>query len=378
VSPEVGSRLPTPRIDHLARLTDETGLLEHAIGLDARRDLGYTTEDAARALAVAVRWQPQTSTVVTLSAIYLSFIRASIVIGAPVRNRMRPDRTWVGPPSADAHGRTIWGLSIAAAESTSEETTETALSCLDRLKPVDDPSIRPWVYTGLGVAGLLTTHAAHQGARRMGEQILDRLPRPAGPAWVWPEPRLTYDNARLPQCLIELGLALDRWDLVADGLRLLSWLIGTERFSDHFSFTPVGGRGPGQTGPAFDQQPLEAAAMADACAAAWKATGEPSWLDLAIEAVEWFVGRNDNGLAVYDPATGAGHDALTLSGVSANAGAESTISALWALQCGRLVESYQAAGPAHRRPGPIPEGHDSRRERAALHPTRGQPDPHRR
>jgi hypothetical protein len=342
------SRFPAPRIDHLARLTDEIGIFEHADGLEPRRELGYTTEDAARALVVTARWQPQTEAVTVLTGTYLTFIKESIVQGAPVRARMTVDRTWVGPPSADAHGRTIWGLSLAATESTSTETVDAALSLLDQMPVVDDPSIRPWVYTGLGAARVLTSFPVHRGARVMAEAALPRLPRPGSSGWIWPEPRLTYDNARLPQCLIGLGRALDDPETVVDGVRLLAWLVGIERNRDRFSFTPVGGRGPDQAAPVFDQQPLEATAMADACLAAWEGTGDPTWLDLAMEAVEWFIGRNDRGVPVYDIATGAGHDALTGAGVSANAGAESTISALWALQCGRLIEPYRAGPPASR------------------------------
>jgi hypothetical protein len=342
-------RLPAPSIDHLARLTDDIGIFEHAFGLEPRRELGYTTEDAARALAVAARWQPRTDVVTSLTRTYLAFIESSIVDGGPVRNRMAPDRTWAGPPSADAHGRAIWGLCLAVAESASGETSEGALSCLEQLTVYDDPSLRPWVYTGLGAARLLFVMPAHRGARSLAQAVLNRLPGPGESGWMWPEPRLTYDNARLPQCLIDLGRALDRPGWVTDGLRLLAWLVDIERQDDHFSFTPVDGRGPEHTRPAFDQQPLEATAMADACVAAWDATGDLSWLDLALEAVEWFVGRNDRGVPVYDDETGAGHDALTATGISANAGAESTISALRALQCGRLVESNRASARAPAR-----------------------------
>jgi hypothetical protein len=341
------SRVPAPKIDHLARLTDDIGIFEHADGLEPRRGLGYATEDAARALVVTARWLPQNETVVALTATYLAFIRDSILPGAPVRNRMTPDRTWVGPSSADAHGRTIWGLGVAAADAAAGETVDAAVSCLDRMEVIDDPSIRPWVYTGLGAAALLSALPTHRVARRLAEATMHRLPRPRAGDWIWPESRLTYDNARLPECLIGLGLALDHPAMTADGLSLLSWLVDIERDGDRFSFTPVGGRGPDSARPAFDQQPLEATAMADACITAWKATYDVAWLDIGLQAVEWFTGRNDRGIPVYDPVTGAGHDGLTETGVSANAGAESTISALWALQCGRLIESHLEAGSGH-------------------------------
>jgi hypothetical protein len=336
--------LPEPRIDHLARLSDDIGIFEHASGLEPRRELGYTTEDAARALIVTVRWQPQTEMTMALTRTYLAFVAGSIVEGGPIRNRMTTAGEWVGPPSADAHGRTIWGLCVAAAESAANETVEAALSCLERIGVVDDPSIRPWVYTGIGVAELLSALPGHGWARLIANQVLGRLPGPSGSGWIWPEPRLTYDNARLTQCLLDLGRVLDHPEAMEDGLRLLGWLVTLERNGDHFSFTPVGGRGPEDTSPAFDQQPLEASAMADACVAAWEVDGDERWLELAYQAAQWFTGRNDGVVSLYDPHTGAGHDGLTEGGVNANAGAESTISALAALQRGRLIEPHRASG----------------------------------
>lgn len=123
-----------------------------------------------------------------------------------------------------------------------------------------------------------------------------------------------------------LGVTFDRIDLVKDGLRLLAWLIDHELRGDHFSFAPVGGRGPDGRPPEFDQQPLEATAMLDACIAARSVSGDSRWLEPAVTALEWFLGRNDAAVPLYNETTSAGHDGLTRSGVSENAGAESTIS----------------------------------------------------
>jgi hypothetical protein len=143
---------------------------------------------------------------------------------------------------------------------------------------------------------------------------------------------LTYDNARLPEALIALGEVLGDPSITADGLDLLEWLVGTETLGDHFSFTPVGGRGPDGRKPAFDQQPLEAWAMADACHAAHRADpGNDRWTAAMAKAIGWFDGKNDTGLAVYDPATGAGFDGLEPESVNQNRGAESTIAALGSL-----------------------------------------------
>jgi hypothetical protein len=152
------------------------------------------------------------------------------------------------------------------------------------------------------------------------------------PSWPWPEDRLAYDNGRLPEALIAAGAFLHDARLVDDGLRLLDWLVAVETRNEHFSFTPVGGWAPGETRPGFDQQPLEAAAMADACARAWEATGSSRWRDLVLRSADWFLGANDIGVEIYDEETGGGYDGLTPNGPNLNQGAESTLAALSSLQ----------------------------------------------
>jgi hypothetical protein len=158
------------------------------------------------------------------------------------------------------------------------------------------------------------------------------LPRDRGGVWAWPEPRLTYDNARLPEALISAGSALGDTSMTDDGLALLDWLAEEELGDDGFSFTPVAGRGPGERGPAFDQQPLEAWAMADACLLAYTVTHDPIWASRVEAAGQWFLGRNDVGVPLFDPSTGACFDGLTPVGVNENRGAESTLAALGGLQ----------------------------------------------
>jgi hypothetical protein len=194
------------------------------------------------------------------------------------------------------------------------------------------------MYAGLGASCLLKSDRHHLIGTKIANEVAARLPRPRPKGWMWPEPRLSYDNARIPQCMLALGEVAGRDQLVADGLRLLTWLVAIEWSGGHFSFTPVGGRGPGEGPPAYDQQPLEATAMVDACVEAWKVTGEDRWVELAQAAAGWFVGLNDVGIPIYDSATGAGHDGLSKSRINANAGAESTISALWALQQARQLQ----------------------------------------
>ena len=126
---------------------------------------------------------------------------------------------------------------------------------------------------------------------------------------------------------------------MAEGLDLLAWLVETETSGDHFSFTPVGGWAPGEPRPGFDQQPIEAAAMADACARAFDVTGEQKWSERGLRAAAWFLGANDLGLPLLDDASGGCRDGLTPAGVNENEGAESTIALITALQQARRLQA---------------------------------------
>jgi hypothetical protein len=114
-------------------------------------------------------------------------------------------------------------------------------------------------------------------------------------------------------------------------------LLDRETPDGHLSPTPVGGAGAGDAGPAFDQQPIEAAAMADACARAATVDGNGSWTAGLAAATAWFLGENDARLVMYDTGTGGGYDGLGPAGVNRNQGAESTLALLTTLQHARRL-----------------------------------------
>ncbi|MBI4260749.1 MAG: hypothetical protein HY658_09305 [Actinobacteria bacterium] len=206
---------------------------------------------------------------------------------------------------------------------------------------------------------VLDTIADHAGARRLIASAAELLPGPAGdPDWPWPEPRLTYANALLPEARLAVALARGDRDGAREALSLLEWLVAAETRDTWFSFTAVAGRGPGEPKPAFDQQPIEAWAMADACARAFAHTGDARFFDALRRAAGWFLGDNDIGVAVYDPATAGGFDGLELHGVNRNQGAESTLAFVATMTearaprgRGQAVRSRPAAASASRRSG---------------------------
>jgi hypothetical protein len=143
---------------------------------------------------------------------------------------------------------------------------------------------------------------------------------------------LSYANAALPEALIAAGQALERPDVTEDGLTLLRWLLDRETPDGHLSPTPVDGAGPGDGSPRFDQQPIEVAALADACARAHTITGDDAWRRGVDLAIAWFAGDNDCGAVMWDPVTSGGYDGLTATGPNLNQGAESTLALISTLQ----------------------------------------------
>jgi hypothetical protein len=320
--------LPSPPFSHLRTLTDGGGLYEHAQGTTPRREHGYCLDDAARALVVACREPGQDE----LRAQYLSFVLAAQADDGRFRNRRGADLRWRGPPTVeDCWGRALWGLGAAVAE-------PRALAAFERGVRRPSPWPRAMAFAVLGAAEVLRVLPDHSGARG----LIVAATRVIGvaatrPSWPWPEPRLTYANAVLPEALLVAGAALDAPSLMADGLRLLGWLLAVQTRDGHLSVVPVGGRGPHDIGPGFDQQPIEVAALADACARAHALTGDDRWAAGVEMAVSWFLGVNDTDTALWDPESGGGCDGLERDGRNENQGAESTLALVSTLQQARRL-----------------------------------------
>jgi hypothetical protein len=191
-------------------------------------------------------------------------------------------------------------------------------------------------FAALGAAEVLRIDPDNVLARTLLTDAADAMTTADPRAeWPWPEPRLTYANATLPESMIAAGTALERPDLLRRGLDLLEWLIDLESREGHLSVTPVGGRGPDDHGPRFDQQPIEVAALADACARARTVDGDRRWLNGITAAANWFLGDNDRGVVMWDPDTGGAFDGLEIGGANLNQGTESTLALLSTMQHAR-------------------------------------------
>jgi hypothetical protein len=328
-------RAPEPSFEHLRRLTDVGGLYEHALGTAVRTAHGYCVDDVARALVVTCR-EPG-SAVQDLREEYLSFLLTSQDGGGRFRNRRGTDLRWLSPPSVeDCWGRALWGLGTAAACPDGRPQRARALAAFEHGARRRSPWPRAMAFAALGAAEVLTLHPGHEGAKSLLTDAARAIGRPSTDrTWPWPEPRLRYANAVLPEALLAAGTALDDAALVQDGLLLLGWLLDVQTRDGRLSLVPSGGRGPRDAGPGFDQQPIEAAALADACSRAYRATGDPVWAAGIDLAVDWFLGVNDAGTPLSGP-DGGGCDGLERHGRNENQGAESTLALLSTLQHARL------------------------------------------
>lgn len=329
---------PPPPFTHLRRLTDEGGLYEHARGTTPRREHGYCLDDVARALVVVSR-EAEPAAPDDLREQYLSFVLAAQAGDGRFRNRRGTDLGWRGQPSVgDCWGRGLWGLGAAVSGHGELRQRGAALAAFERGARWRSRWSRAMAFAALGAAEVLAVMPWHHGARELIAASAQLIGSPAGrDDWPWPEARLTYANAALPEALLAAGAALEDPSLLADGLELLGWLLDTQIRDGHLSIVPVGGRGPFDTAPGFDQQPIEVAALADACARAYVLTGEQRWADGVVLAASWFFGANDACTSLYDADSGGGCDGLERDGRNENQGAESTLALISTLQqAGRL------------------------------------------
>ena len=338
-------RLPQVNLKYLRSMTDHTGVLQHAKFTVPNRAHGYCTDDNARALIVAVRAHDldRTDTSLTdLSSIYLGFLHDAFdPRTGRFRNFMSYDRKWLETiGSEDSHGRALWALGVMAGRGHSSGQVALATTIFhDALPALENFSnSRAIAFPILGMQAYLRRHEDDQQIRELiellGNRLLARFRQYVTKDWRWYESVLTYDNARLPEALMACGRISNDDHMVKAGIDVLEWLRDIQLDPSGGWFTPVGNQGwfSKSDGKAqFDQQPLEAAAMIGASLEAYACTQREEWIQLASTCFNWYLGKNDQQIQLYDDATGGCRDGLTADGVNENQGAESTLSYLSSL-----------------------------------------------
>jgi hypothetical protein len=353
-------QLPELKLNQLSRMTDDTGMLQHAIFTIPNRREGYTTDDNARALILAVMLEQLNLEQLDLErsdnyrrgkshlpftnspSLYLSFLEHAF---SPAKGRfknfLRYDRRWNEPVgSEDCHGRALWALGTVLGRSEDQGLKGAAGRLFEFSLPavLEFHSPRAWAYALLGIQEYLTSFPGDRDAQKvrsaLSRRLLEMYESIRRSDWKWFENVLAYGNARLPQALLRVGSAGSDDRMVSAGLESLDWLSQTQHCEINRHFVPIGSQGfyhqDGEKAR-FDQQPLEAAGAVSACLQAYRITGDGRWRSEAWSAFNWFLGDNDLQLPLYDSVTGGCRDGLHPDRANENQGAESTLSFLMAL-----------------------------------------------
>jgi hypothetical protein len=341
------NKVPALNLHHFEQLTDDTGILQHAIFTMPNYGEGHTTDDNARALIFSVmidgKEQPgRSSSFSPASAFrYLAFLEHAFNLEKNrFRNFLGYDHRWTeAVGSEDSHGRALWGLGTVLGRSRDQGLRGAAGRLFEYSLPaaMEFSSPRAWAYTVLGIQEYLASYPGDRDAQKiraaLTRRLLEMYESIRRSDWKWFENVLAYGNARLPQALLLVGSSGSDDRMVSAGLEALDWLMATQRCEANGHFVPIGSQGfypQGGQKARFDQQPIEAAGAVSACLQAYRLTGDDRWRSSAWSAFNWFLGDNDLQLPLYDSVTGGCRDGLHPDRANENQGAESTLSFLMA------------------------------------------------
>jgi len=350
------AELPALNLDHLRRMTDDTGMFQHAIFTVPNYREGYTIDDNARALTVSALLEELGSEETSeLTSRYFAFVwYAFNSETGRFRNFMNYQRNWLEENGSDnSHGHTLWALGTVLGRSITPALQSMAGWVFEKALPaiLHTSSPRAWAFALIGIHEYLHRFAGDRRVGQVREQLAERLLKlyqtNRADEWRWYEKSLTYCNAALPHALLMCGQGIPNNEMSEAGLESLSWLADLQHAEEAGGyFVPIGSNGFYQRGgerARFDQQPVEAQAMVSACLEAHRITGDKSWYKEARCAFDWFLGRNDLDLPIYDPTTGGCRDGLHPDRPNENQGAESSLAYLQAVLELRLAETTFAS-----------------------------------
>ena len=344
--------LPELKLSHLSRMTDSTGIFQHAIFSVPNFSEGYCTDDNARAFILAVLLSElgeEPERVRTLATTYAAFLHHAFDLRVKrFHNHLSFDRRWLDEQgSEDCQGRALWALGVGVGRSPyrSFQIMAGQLFALALPALTEFTSPRAWAFGLIGIHEYLRRLSGDSLVNQTRETLTSRLmelfERTAQPDWRWFQEDLTYDNAKLPHALILSGRATGQQAVLERGLQALRWLTELQ-ISEKGHFRSIGTNGFYRRGGMranFDQQPIEAQAMVSACLEAYRATSDLWWYEQAQRAFDWFIGWNDLGLELCSPKTGGCRDGLHVDRVNLNQGAESTVAFLLSLAEMRLAQN---------------------------------------
>jgi glycosyltransferase involved in cell wall biosynthesis len=348
--------LPLLNLSHLFALTDDTGILQHSVSIVPNYSEGYTTDDNARALVLTTMleeiMQDTEPKIDKLAIRYLAFLMYAFNPGlGRFRNFLSYDRRWLEDcGSEDSHGRALWALGSVLGRSKSRKLRSVAGQLFSVALPASSKfsSPRAWAFTLIGINEYLQRFSGDRAAQNIEailvEKLMDLYKHNSTPDWPWFEDILSYSNAKIPHALFLCGHRLLNNDMKDVALKALDWLTTVQQSREGY-FEPIGSNGFYRRGGErahFDQQPIEAYGMILACLEAYRVTGDERWYKEAERAFEWFLGRNNGRLPIYDTTTGGCCDSLHSDRVNENQGAESTLAFLLSLLEMRQAEHLLA------------------------------------
>jgi glycosyltransferase involved in cell wall biosynthesis len=344
--------LPPLKLDHLLRMTDDTGMLQHSIFTVPNYEEGYTTDDNSRALIVSILLEAISDDGSTkLASRYLAFILFAFNFeNGHFRNFLNYQRQWLElNGSDDSHGRAIWALGTVLGRSIMPSLQSIAGRLFEQSLPaiIDMTSPRAWSFAIMGINEYSQRFEGDSKVSHVRLELAERLlalyQNNRTDDWRWFENSLSYCNAALSHALLICGNSIPNDVMTEAGLESLSWLADLQRAdSVGGHFVSIGSNGfytKNGVRARFDQQPVEAQTMVSACLEAFRITGDEHWRKEARRAFEWFLGRNDLNLSIYDPISGGCRDGLHPDRLNENQGAESTLAFLQSLLELRLSEN---------------------------------------
>jgi hypothetical protein len=344
--------LPEIKLSHLSRMTDSTGVFQHAIFSVPNFSEGYCTDDNARAFILAAllgELGEDPERMRTLATTCIAFLHHAFDLKTKrFHNHMSFDRRWLDEPgSDDCQGRALWALGVGVGRSPHRSFQIMAGQLFALALPMltELTSPRAWAFGLIGIHEYLRRlrgdSLANQTRETLTSRLMELFERNARRDWRWFENSLSYDNAKIAHALILSGRATGQQDVFERGLQALRWLTELQ-ISEKGHFRPIGTNGFYSRGGAranFDQQPIEAQATVSACLEAYRVTSDLWWYEQAQRAFDWFIGWNDLGLELYSPETGGCRDGLHVDRVNRNEGAESTLAFLLSLAETRLAQN---------------------------------------
>ena len=344
--------LPPMNLSHLSRMTDSTGVFQHAIFSVPNFSEGYCTDDNARAFILAMllgELGEDPAPVRALASTSAAFLHHAFDLKSKrFHNHLSFERQWLDERgSEDSHGRALWALGSGVGRSHSRSFQMMAGQLFTLALPAlaSFTSPRAWAFGLIGIHEYLRRLSSDSLVNQTRETLTCRLTNAFEACrhtdWPWFEEGLSYDNAKLAHALIVSGHATGEAAVLQRGLEALRWLVGLQ-MSERGHFRPIGSNGfyrRGGTRADFDQQPIEAQATVSACLEAYRATSDVWWYEHAQRAFDWFFGWNDLGLELYSAETGGCRDGLHVDRANGNQGAESTLAFLLTLAEMQLAQN---------------------------------------